>query len=299
MLNHYGPKHICQSCGMRFHRRDYLAKHTKRCKSIKTDNKCDMCDKIMFKKSNLTRHKNVCRIKQEVMQMKEASKQYRQKLEKGLRIEQILRKCPDTMEEALKTTDRDCLKLFQLYCQDDMNISNITLRPWQKEVVKFIERPCERSIFWIMGTKGNEGKSFIQKYICQQYGMRRAIKSEINTRKEDIAYTLTEHMLTCKDIFLFNLLRSYSCVAYGLLENLKDGYLMSSKYRSKSLKIKTPKTVMVFSNSLPFMSQLSKDRWKIFEINGDYLKECNSSYTLSDSDRKELQIFKKKPHMWD
>ena len=73
-------------------------------------------------------------------------------------------------------------------------------------------------------------------------------------------------MLTCKDIFLFNLLRSDTEVAYGLLENLKDGYLISAKYKSKQLKIKTPNTVMVFSNDFPDKPSLSRDRWKIYQI---------------------------------
>ena len=78
--------------------------------------------------------------------------------------------------------------------------------------------------------------------------------------------------MTCKDIFVFNLLRSDTAVAYGLLENLKDGNLISSKYKSKVLKIKTPNTVIVFSNSYPNMDQLSADRWKIYEIVGNDLK---------------------------
>ena len=119
---------------------------------------------------------------------------------------------------------------------------------------------------------GNEGKTFIQKYIQQQFGGRRVLKTEANSRKADIAYMLTQETLTCKDIFLFNLLRSDLEVTYGLLENIKDGYLVSSKYRSKPLKIQTPNIVIVFSNSFPNMSQLSDDRWRIYEIENDELR---------------------------
>ena len=79
--------------------------------------------------------------------------------------------------------------------------------------------------------------------------------------------------LTCKDIFLFNRLRSDVTVCYGLLENIKDGYLISAKYRTKSVKIKTPNTIIVFSNKNPYEDQLSKDRWKIYYIRGDKLCE--------------------------
>ena len=148
-------------------------------------------------------------------------------------------------------------------------------------MIKFIDRPSERVIYWIVGNKGNEDKTFIQKYISQQYGARRVIKSEINAKKTDIAYTLSMSPLTCKDIFVFNLLRSGSVVAYDLLENLKDGNLISSKYKSKVLKIKTPNTVIVFSNSHPNMDQLSADRWKIYEIVGNDLKYTEKRDSLT------------------
>merc|ERR1712208_273704 len=156
-------------------------------------------------------------------------------------------------------------------CKANMNINAIKLKAWQEKVIKLIDNPSDRYVYWIVGEKGNEGKTFIQKYIRQLFGARRVMKLEANTRKVDIAFVLSNDTLTCKDIFLFNLLRSDSEVAYGLLENIKDGYLVSSKYRSKSLKIQTPNTVIVFSNSFPRQSQLSGDRWVIFEICGDEL----------------------------
>ena len=119
----------------------------------------------------------------------------------------------------------------------------------------------------------NEGKTFIRKYIQQLFGARHVLKTEANSRKADIAYVLAQETLTCKDIFLFNLLRSDLEVTYGLLENIKDGYLVSSKYRSKPLKIQTPNTVIVFSNSPPLMYKLSADRWRVYKIENDGLQQ--------------------------
>ena len=73
------------------------------------------------------------------------------------------------------------------------------------------------------------------------------------------------------------LLWSDAEVAYGLLENIKDGYLASSKYRSKSLKIRSLNTVIIFSNSFPIKKQLLKDRWMIFEICGDELNSFKAN----------------------
>ena len=100
----------------------------------------------------------------------------------------------------------------------------------------------------------------------------RVLKTELNARKSDVAYMLSQTSLTCKDIFLFNLLRSDAEVAYGLLENIKDGYLVSVKYKTKEVKIKIPNVVMVFSNDYPDEKQLSKDRWEVYTIDDDQLE---------------------------
>ena len=271
MLTHKDIEYTCL-CGKIFHRSDLLAKHKGRCsKAINDDNICNVCGAKCSKKSNLKRHKQVCKIKHQKEKIKKATEEYREKIEKGLQLESILRKCPDTMEEALDENERECLKLYQSLTEDSIDMDSIILKPWQTDVIRIIDNPSERDIYWIIGEEGNEGKTFIQKYIHQQFGSRRVLKSEVNTRKSDIAYVLSQASLTCKDIFLFNLLRSDIDVSYGLLENIKDGYLISVKYRSKPLKLQTPNTVIVFSNSPPSTDQLSTDRWKIFEIRDDIL----------------------------
>ena len=281
MLAHESDKYPCRICSKTFHRSDLLSKHQKKCfAKIKDTNTCDLCNKSFSQKSHLTRHRKICNIKQTTNKLKQKTKEYEEMLKRGEILEKILQKNSDILEEAMSPADKECLKLYQTSCETNMDINNITLKPWQEEVIRIIDNPSERSIFWIVGGKGNEGKTFIQKYIRQLFGARRVMKSEANTRKVDIAYVLSQDTLTCKDIFLFNLLRSDDEVAYGLLENIKDGYLVSSKYRSKSLKIQTPNTVIVFSNSFPQQSQLSVDRWKIFEIRGDTLYSTQGYITV-------------------
>ena len=273
MVSHGARAYACETCSKSYHRLDVLNKHRVKCiEGTDKANTCNLCNKTFIKKSNFTRHKKVCLMKHDENKIKDASEKYRQKLEKGYRIECILKKCPDTMEEALEQTEKECLKLYQSSCEVDIDIEEINLKSWQKEVIRIIDTPSDRTVYWIFGEKGNEGKTFIQNFIHKLFGSRRVLKSEINTRKTDIAYILSQEFLTCKDIFLFSLLRSDTDVAYGLLENIKDGFLISAKYRSKPLKIKTPNTVIVFSNSFPDITKLSTDRWVIFEIYGSELR---------------------------
>ena len=121
-----------------------------------------------------------------------------------------------------------------------------------------IDKPSDREIIWICGHKGKEGKSFLQTYIKQTYGTRCVVKTELNARKADLAFILAHTSLTCKDMFLFNLLRLDNDVAYGLLENLNDGHLVSSKYKATEVKIKVPNVVIVFSNELPIRNNCNK-----------------------------------------
>ena len=266
-FNHTDKKYSCGNCSAQFYRMDRKQRHEKKCKEkTKTPSTCELCSKVLSNNWNLTRHKEKCELRYLKIEMRKKTDEYKRRLKEGAMIEHILRTCPDTMEEALCLDKRHCLKLYQYSQAEGANTDDVTLKPWQKQVMAFVEDPSERTIYWIVGKAGNEGKTFIQKHIYGVYGSRRVIKSELNVRKNDIAYTFSQEALTCKDIFLFNLLRSDWNATYGILENIKDGYLISSKYRSIDLKIKTPNTVIVFSNTFPDANKLSKDRWSVYEI---------------------------------
>ena len=71
------------------------------------------------------------------------------------------------------------------------------------------------------------------------------------------------------DTFLFNDARSgqSEMQCYEVLENIKDGKAIAFKYASEIIRFRTPNVVIVFSNVDPDMTQLSKDRWRVFYIN--------------------------------
>ena len=84
--------------------------------------------------------------------------------------------------------------------------------------------PRLRQVIWIVGERGNEGKTFLQNYISNYYGSRRVVATDIAGRKKNIAHYLTKLPLECKDIFVFNHPASApEAVAYDLLEDIKDG----------------------------------------------------------------------------
>ena len=86
-----------------------------------------------------------------------------------------------------------------------------------------------------------------------------------------MCYVLSKQLLPLKDIFLFNISRSDRDAvvfsdAYQVIEGIKDGYYFSGKYSSRQLHFKTPNTIIIFANSAPEYSKLSRDRWIVYEI---------------------------------
>ena len=82
------------------------------------------------------------------------------------------------------------------------------------------------------------------------------------------------------DVFLFDVGKAITenGVDYELLEKIKNGRIVAAKFDSKELKFNTPNTVVVFSNEKPDVSELSKDRWKIFQIRDDNLIDVTDIY---------------------
>ena len=58
---------------------------------------------------------------------------------------------------------------------------------------------------------------------------------------------------------------------YEVLENIKDGRAISSKYASEIIRFRTQTVMVVFSNADPGMTQLPKDKWRVFHINKEGL----------------------------
>merc|ERR1712177_150106 len=136
----------------------------------------------------------------------------------------------------------------------EVNHNNVELKPWQKELLEYINNPTQRQIIWVVGKSCGEGKSWFQKYVKSAYGTKKVI-SGINLRANtaSICHVLSKQPLSTADIFLFN--------------------IGKAKNNSQQLKIRTPNVVMVFSNEKPNTNQLAMERWKLLYITDDNLEE--------------------------
>ena len=91
----------------------------------------------------------------------------------------------------------------------------------------------------------------------------------------NVLHVLIKQPLSTKDIFLFNEPRATSQEScnYSILESIKDGTAVSSKYNNDVMRFKIQNVVVVFSNHMPNTRELSKERWKIYRIVNAGLKD--------------------------
>ena len=86
-------------------------------------------------------------------------------------------------------------------------------------------------------------------------------KSDTIHSENENSRCTTIQPLSTKDIFLFNELRATSdeLCNYSILESIKDGTAVSSKYNNDVIRFKIPNVIVVFSNHMPNTRDLSKD----------------------------------------
>ena len=200
----------CSSCPKSFDRKDSLHRHHIRFHSVSEMTKvkhsfvCEHCDKTFARKFNLSRHLIDCQATKQKMndnillqKLKHSSDLHLQTLELGKSISQCLNDHPEIIEESLQPEFKQALSLYQ-QSRATIDVNTITLKPWQTKVLSLIDVPTHREVFWIVGKKGNEGKTFLQNYIRYYFGDRRVVTTEINGRKKDIAHYLSKLPLECK-----------------------------------------------------------------------------------------------------
>ena len=207
------------------------------------------------------------------------SKEYDEKINLGARVYKILGE-NIINPESIAPLHKEALDLFvkQRQCKD---YADVILKPWQEDLIKLIEIPSDRKVIWVVGYNGGEGKTWFQECVEYKFGWNRVITGlDIKLKKASICHVLRKRPLTTTDIFLFNVgkANTFDDVNYEVLEKIKDGKLVASKYDSVELRFKTHNVVVVFSNERPSKYKLSRDRWVIFKIEDDKLVDttnCN------------------------
>jgi len=107
-------------------------------------------------------------------------------------------------------------------------------------------------------------------------------------KSANVLHVLTKRPLSTTDIFFFNVPRAvtHESCNYSILESIKDGTAVSSKYNNDVIRFKILNVVVVFSNHMPNTKELSKDRWLVFRIVKAGLKDITTRiWKLQHGDR--------------
>ena len=206
-----------------------------------------------------------------------SNQNYLDKLEVGKQIFLIVGKGV-VREEALPKHRKEALDLYMKQ-KPARDISSVELRPWQQEVMDLIAVPTKREVIWIQGMKGNEGKSWFQDYVASFYRYGRVVQLDLKMKTPNVLHALAKRPLSSLDIFLFNEPRALNkeVCNYTVLESIKDGGTVASKYDNDFIRFKVPNVVVVFSNARPKMKQLSPDRWRVLRITKGGLNNITDS----------------------
>lgn len=149
----------------------------------------------------------------------------------------------------------------------------LDLYEWQKEVMGLAQGIDDRSIKLIYDRFGNNGKSILSEFL--EY---RGLAYEIPP------FRLMEDLMQC-----VMGVKTYPCYLvdmprgmkkdklgefYAGLESIKNGTAYDKRYAFRKKRFDRPQ-VIVFTNVLPEMELLSRDRWEIYSMTQD---GCLTSY---------------------
>lgn len=161
----------------------------------------------------------------------------------------------------------------QIYLGADL-ISN--LYPWQQSIKDEVEtHPDNRSISVVYNPEGNIGKSAFCKYMSFHH------------KTLSVGWAKTGDLLNLvsknqnRTAYFFDLSRTRpkdwaSDDIYAAMEGIKNGHFINTKYETCEVLMKIPH-VWIFTNTLPRLSAMSRDRWRIFEIRNTQLVRCAPS----------------------
>lgn len=152
--------------------------------------------------------------------------------------------------------------------------------PWQKELVETIidehtlsvKAPDDRKIYWITDTLGNSGKSKLVKFLCFTY-------TGITKLAFGTASQLRSSVISAgpREVYLIDIPRTIGDddsinSLISVLEDVKNGFVVSSMYGKHQTLLFEPPHVICFSNIPCPRPLMSNDRWIVKSIH-HYTKE--------------------------
>lgn len=159
------------------------------------------------------------------------------------------------------------------------------LRPYQQAIYDESQQFHMRNMNIIYDTVGNIGKSLFAEWMEYE-----GIAEEIPPFRamEDIFQWVCS--MPRKQCYFVDMPRGMKkdklADFYSGLEVVKNGVAYDKRYKGRKVRFNRPR-IFVFTNLLPNLNLMSKDRWKIWKINKDYTFDILSNKDIKKSKKDE------------
>lgn len=138
------------------------------------------------------------------------------------------------------------------------------LKPWQAQIEATVNSDVRRDIYVLYEPRGNVGKTLLCRYLALMRGA--SALPPLNDFKDLMRIVMCKPTSNC---YLVDMPRAKDKLKmrefWSGIETLKSGYAYDDRYEFREKYINPP-VIWLFTNSIPEDEMLSKDRWKIFEI---------------------------------
>lgn len=179
-----------------------------------------------------------------------------------------LKSLRDIHSEVFAKYPRFCID----FVQDNQPVRAVPdhpFRPWQQQLYERLLLPADdRKIIFLVDYQGNSGKSWFAHYFTSKNVRRSQVL--LPGKKADMVYALD----TSVEVLFVDAPRSKQgeYLQYDFLEEVKNGYVFSSKYESR-MKTLGSCHVVVSMNEDPDLTKLSFDRYDITRLTDLILNE--------------------------
>jgi len=150
---------------------------------------------------------------------------------------------------------------------------DIVLRPWQQKVADSREDFNSRWVDVIVDLNGNAGKSTCVHYCRLKFNaVVVPVCNDADKLRSSVCDILYAKRNRTPGLVFVNLPRAFDQARIGgimtAIEEIKDGWVYDMRYSFKEWDFDSPR-VWVMTNTMPLVTDLSRDRWRFWRIRPD------------------------------
>lgn len=148
--------------------------------------------------------------------------------------------------------------------------------PWQRTVLESREIRNQRTINLVVDSEGNNGKTHLAMYMeCK--GLATVVPNM--TDAKEICECVCDELMLKEErdprVVIMDLPRAMSkktlAGVFSAIENIKNGKVIDRRYSLKKWMFRPPQ-VWIFTNRIPNMAYMSRDRWRVWSIKNKILQ---------------------------